>query len=540
MSERVTDHVRAAGVVGGAPNETSSPVPSGVGPLDERTGGLDAGGLHLLSSPPVPARTALALQFLDAGLEAGEDVALVTRTRPGRVLAAAERFGLDLEAAWRERRLRIVGFRGDYEVRLRRAASPEEVYVELASLISSDASRVVFDPGTVLWEGRGEGSAASAFVDFVEDHPATVLATTTRGVEGDLPLSTELVSHGAAGILELHEEGNGLLRLSVRKLHGARPEKPDVTLALREGEGLTATDGAPSRRSSDRPGTGSDALLRLTLEGPLGEELEDWLRTTYRVSEADDPLDLVSRLQEDEPWGLVLISLGRERLEEGRRACSVCRRLRPGLPVVAVSDEPFRASDRADLLDAGADECMTGGVNVDELASRLELARARGGAAHPRSAEERGGDEAIAGEAGGGSEPAERYNGRLVADGAEDEALAGESRGEGPVADAAFRDEIRKELAESGARVFTVIRFAADDPSALPRTLSGLVRAEDGDFAGLLRGQPAVCLSGTAPSESRGFLRRVRGELEEAAGGPVEAEVLGSVRDAERLRELAG
>lgn len=512
----IADATAAEDATGGSGGGPSRSVPSGIGPLDDRTGGLEPGGLHLLSAPPVPARTAAVVQFLQAGLDDGDQVALVTRARPDRVFEAAHRYGVGLEEAWREGRLRLLGFRGDYEVRLRRAASPEEVYRELSSLLDAPPARIAFDPGTALWEGREEGSAASAFVDFVDGHPATVLATTTRDLTGELPLSAELVSQAAAGAFELREEGGGLLRLSVRSLDGGRPAQPDVTLELKEGEGLVAPEGRPARRSSDSSGRGSDELLRLELDSALAEELEQWLRETYQVTRVGDPLDLVSRLQADEPYGLVLVSLGRERLEEGLKACRVCRRLRPGLPVVVVSDEPFRASDRAALLRAGAGECMTGGLNVEELASRLELAGTRGGP-HPGAS----GNEA------GQARPSD----------ADD---APPASPDSPLDDAAFRAELRERLSAAGSRVFTVVRFPAGDAGGVARELAGLVRVEDGDFAGVLAGRPAAWLSDTVPSEAEGFIRRVRGTLEGAGGGTSDdTEVLGSARDAERLRELA-
>jgi KaiC/GvpD/RAD55 family RecA-like ATPase len=522
----------AADVTDGSRPGGSRSVSTGIGPLDDRTGGLEAGGLHLLSAPPIPARTAAVAQFLQAGLDEGDRVALVTRTRPDRTFDAARRFGCDLEGAWRDGRLRLLGFRGDYEVRLRRAASPEEVYLELASLLGPPPARIAFDPGTVLWEGRGEGGAASAFVDFVDGLPATVLATTTRELGGDQPLSSELVSQAAAGVFELREEGGGFLRLSVRSLDGGRPAQPDVTLALEEGQGLVAPEGRPARRASDPATRDGGDLLRLQLDGPLAEELESWLRDSYPVARAGDPLDLVSRLQTDEPYALVLVSLGRERLDEGLKACRVCRRLRPGLPVVVVSDDPVRASDRAALLRAGADECMTGGVNVEELASRLELARSRAGT-HPGAGDD---GRAIDAADGGPSTDAPGASGGRGA-------AAGEAGVDGgppaPLDEAAFHDALRERLSGSGARVFTVVRFAAEEPAGLARELAGLVRSEDGDVAGVLAGRAAAWLSDTVPSEAEAFLRRVGVAVEDAVEvAPDGTEVLGSARDADRLREL--
>lgn len=497
--------------------------PTGIGPVDERTGGLSARGLFLLSCPPVPARTAAVLQFLEAGLDAGEQVALVTRSRPDRIFEAADRFGCRLEPAWRDGRLTLVGYQGDYEARLRRAASPEAVFAELRSLLDPVPARVAFDPGTALWEGRGDGSAASALVDFVDAAGVVALATTTGDLSGELPLATELVSQAASGIFELGEGTGGVFRLSIRKFEEGRPEQPDVTLALRDGEGLGAPGETPARRSSDRPAEGRGELLWLALEDGLSEEVESWIRAEYRVTDAEEPLELVSRLQTDEPYGIVLVSLTREHLTQGLRACGVCCRLRPGLPVVVVSGEPLRASDRADLLRAGADECMTGGLNVDELGSRLELAGSRSGARPepPGPAAANGGP---------GGEP---LNG-------------GNIRGDGPAPedpldDRAFRRELRKRMSTSGSGVFSIVRFSAQDPRRLAATLHDLVRTDEGDFAGVLDGTAAVWLSGTVPAEADGFVRRVRESVREAAGvGWVAPEVLGSVRDTERLRELAG
>lgn len=514
-------------------------VPSGIEPLDERTGGLEKRGLHLLSSPPVPAREAFVLHFLRTGLDDDRHVALVTRTSPDRVIAAGERYGFPLEEAWRAERLRIVGFRGDHEVRLRRAASPEDVFVELASVLPAEVERIVFDPGAVLWEGRGDGSAASAFVDFVHETSATVLATTTRELDGGLSVASELVTQAASGVFELEEETGSLVRLTVRKLGAGRPHRSDVTLSLREGEGFRAHSGAPARRASDRPGAGSDRLLRLALDGPIGDELEDWLRDTYRVTEAEDPLDLVSRLQGDDPFGAVLISLDRGHLEEGRKACSVCRRLRPSIPAVVVSDEPFRASDRADLLRAGADECMTGTLNVEELASRLDLVRARGGGFHPGAASENDGRPGSSGASDGavGSVPVEAVVDGTPPTGRPGGGPAGGDDRAGPIAEEAFRREIRRALADREASVFTVVRFSPENAGETADELVELIRTESGDFVGLLDGRAAAWLAGTAPSEAEGFLRRVR---EVVDVGSLDPEILGSVRDAGRLRELAG
>lgn len=515
-------------------------IASGIAPLDDRTEGLEQGGLHLLSAPPDPARTAAVVQFVAAALEDGDRAALVSPTPPERLFAASRRFGRPLEAAWREGRLRLVGFRGEHEARLRRAGSPAEVYRELEGLLDPLPGRIAFDPGTALWEGRGDGSAAGALLDFLEAVPATALATTTADLGGELPLSAELVAQSAAGIFQLREAGGGLLRLVIQELDGGRPEQAEVTLALREGEGLAAPDEVPGRRWSDRPGADRDAVLHLPLEERLSEEAEAWLRERYDVTGVEEPLDLVARLQTDEPFGLVLLSLTRRRLGAGRRACRVCRRLRPELPVVVVSEEAFRASDRADLLRDGAEECMTGGVNVEELASRLELARTRVRRPPSDAEAETVGAAELAHAAGtgrGDGQGGGNGDGQGPGPGAERENGAAGALDEG-----SFRERLRERMRTAEPRVFSLVRFrGTEEDGGLARRLSEVIRAEEGDFAGLLGQEPAVCLADTVPSEAGAFVRRVRESLRTGADGPaVEAEVLGSARDAARLRELTG
>ena len=57
---------------------TDVAVPSGIGPVDERTGGLQQGGSYLIVGTPGPAKMVAALQFLHAGIARGEPVLLLT------------------------------------------------------------------------------------------------------------------------------------------------------------------------------------------------------------------------------------------------------------------------------------------------------------------------------------------------------------------------------------------------------------------------------------------------------------------------------
>lgn len=480
-------------------------VRTGIPALDRSLDGLPAGGLHLLSATPGNARGAAVVQFAAAGLADGERVGLVTRSRPDRLFREAGEYGRSLEEPWREDRLALVGLRGEYEMRMRRAGSPADVFRELASLLEPMPDRLVLDPGTPLWEGRGDGATAEAFVDFVEESGATVLATTTARLEGGLSAATELVVRAARSVFQLERAPNDLVRLGVLKQASGTRGREDLTLELVPGRGLATVGEGTGGRGGGRLPTGPRGLLLLSLGSELPEELEVWLGHRYEVRAVGEPIELVARLQADGDWGAVLIQTDREHVEEARRACRVSRRVRPGVAVVVLSGDALRARDRAALLEDGADECISGRVNVQEFSARLDRARGGGGRRPPP-----------------GDEPVERAAG------------TGE-----PTLDAeAFRERVRGLLEAEPFRLFSVVLFRSGDPSEALEVLAGTVRGEEGDVVGPVDGVSAVLLPETRVTEAEDFAERAGRALAGSGGGPPDVEILGSQRDGAELRAL--
>ena len=77
-------------------------IPSGVAALDERMGGLESGGIYLVSGTPGPAKLVMALQFLHVGISRGEKVAFLTAMDPSDVLDVSRAWGSVLDRAWAE------------------------------------------------------------------------------------------------------------------------------------------------------------------------------------------------------------------------------------------------------------------------------------------------------------------------------------------------------------------------------------------------------------------------------------------------------
>jgi KaiC/GvpD/RAD55 family RecA-like ATPase len=102
-------------------------IPTGIGPLDERVGGLQPGGSYLIVGTPGPAKMVAAFQFLHTGLANGEPALLLSNADEEGALGVARAWGFDLETYWRDGSLSLLGFKDDFELRAIRSVEPEEV-----------------------------------------------------------------------------------------------------------------------------------------------------------------------------------------------------------------------------------------------------------------------------------------------------------------------------------------------------------------------------------------------------------------------------
>lgn len=475
-------------------------ISSGIGPLDRHLDGLTPGGLYLLSGGEVDTRHYLSLAFLRAGLASGGTAALVTQVPRDHLLRRLRQWDLgEVADAWREGRLRIAGYRGGYEHRVRNAGDTGAVFDELERRIGSPVDRVALVPGRPLWEGTLGPLMTEAFMEWTRRVPATVWATYQRAERGSS--DDERLHHAATGVFEVVEDGRGGTALRIRKTAAADLEP--ATLSLDAALGAIA-GGA----SADLP----RIVLMEPAEGGAGQSfttIQGWLREVAEPRELDDPADLVDVLQEDPGIDAVVVFAAQDGLKEAVRACRLASSVGRA-PVVAVVGGRVRAADHARLMRAGADECLSAPVNLSVFATRLErLVPGEGRFDRAPGGREADGDVDAPGGEGGGS-----------------------------VSEETFRARLERGLSRHPPEVFTVVRFPREDlPAEAEERLSEAVRLEDGDLVGPVEDGVAVYLAGTSPEEAEGFLRRLASSHE---GLGDRAELLGSMRDADALRRLAG
>ena len=490
---------------------------SGITPFDERVGGLEHGGTYLVVGAPGPEKMVAALQFVHEGVRAGEHCLFVTNVDIDGLLGVAAAWGFDLWEAWETGLLRIVGFRDDFELRAIRSIAPEEVVEELDNIKGLDLSRIAVDPGAMFLTGGAKTLLGSTFLAWARRQDATVL--TTFSVDGgatSLPSSADWLIPATTGRLLLEKRNDGLYQVTLNKsLPGADEREETVSLQLKPGAGLIQPESYPSRRGVDRGGIDENRLLLVSLGGQHASDLEAWATRAFEADVVSEPFEAVSKVQAGERYGGVLIHSPRERIREAVQACRAVRPLAQAA-IVFASDDAVRSTDRIQILEAGADDCLTGGLDFRELGLRIKQSIATG--AKPVIDE-------------GEGESAEILS------------LTLEGSNEGRVTPDTFIAEIERRGASPNHAFFCVLDvtssvLASDD---LEDALAAQIRHEEGDIVAAGDQRAAVLLQGAREGQLAPFLDRLRSRVDERAtdnDARLGIKVLSHPADADRIMEI--
>jgi len=440
---------------------------------------LRRGGVYVVAGPPRPAKLVAALQFLQDGVSRGGRGLLLTGARASDILDMSSAWGVDLRPAFQNGKLDIIGFREDFEMRVLRSAEPDEALSELSSLAPPDIDYIAVDPGALLLHGGVRTLLGRAFLDWARSHPATVLVTLS--IDGmELPSSAEWLIQSTSGILLFDQGENGLYQVDLRHVLPEGGEAAKVTLQLTAGRGLVTPELGLSRRSSDRLTGHPNRLLFLSLADSGETDLEGWARGLFTTDVVHEPIEAVASVQEGPGFGCVLIYASRVHISD---AVHTCRALRPltGAPILVVTDDAIRSSDRVDLLEAGADDSLSGGVDIRELGARIRQAVESGGKPAPKWAREK------------------------------PTPLKG-----GLVDPTTFDKEIRARLEDPWKSVLTLLHVSWDgDDLAQPKdALLAEVRAEQGDLVLATERGVFALLQGARRDAAAAFLGRVRRRME--------------------------
>jgi KaiC/GvpD/RAD55 family RecA-like ATPase/DNA-binding response OmpR family regulator len=474
-------------------------ISSGVLPFDERVGGLRAGGLYLLAGAPGAGKLAFLLHFLAAGLEADEKLAFLGGHSPEELFDRAAHWGLEgLDRAWRDGRLTVLGYRGEFPRRVLEAAGPDEAFEELQEGLGGAVSRLAIDPGTLLWETRAGTAMAGSFLQWQESAGATVAATVVTDLEEDLPRSTDWVVQRATGVFRFGRLPGGTGEITV---HQARPPIADpgpIIFEMKPGAGLTAPAAATGRPGGIIADADRRRLLVLRMTEEVNEDVDDWFNREYEVRQTRDPAELEALLR-DGTWGGVCLAVERSRIDEAIRICHRVRGLTAGA-IVVLSRGQLRSSDRARAMEAGADDILRQDVVLRELKSRFRRAAA-----------------VVAGDRTLPGDPDRPQPRRDLVEAAE------------------FAAEVERRLVSPALGYLTVILVPESVGVEVLKALRASVRVGAGDFVGVVEDGYGVVLQDARGRHARIYMERALRSLDPSAGAP-EVKILTSPEEADHIR----
>jgi hypothetical protein len=435
-----------------------------------------------------------ALQYLHAGLEKGEKVVMMTTVEGGGIPEMARAWGMSLDTQWKDGSFRLFGFKDDFEMRVLRSAEPLEVFEELQDLVPPGISRIAVDPGSMFLRNGSRTLLGKAFLDWAKRHPATVFATLSVDSAESLPSSTEWLVQATDAILQIDRRSDGLYQVRVnRAFMGTLGEDDPITLQLTPGRGLTEPEAVPSRRRADRPAGAAERLLLITLDETRPSDLIGWAENSFRTEVVREPLEAVTMLQGGAAFGGILVHATRKEIKEATHACRAIRPL-TGAGIVFSSDDTLRSTDRVQLLEAGADDCLSGGVDFRELETRLRQAVSIGGKPPSGVGVVRSGS---GGPLGGTVTPME------------------------------FESEMTRRSLDPSLAVFSVICISAKGMSAgeTEQAIAEAIRDQEGDMVTCAPVGCLVLLQGARRKPAQAFLARFRSNLVEKTGADRELKV---------------
>jgi len=363
-------------------------VRTGIAPFDERIEGLRAGGTYLFAGPPGPAKLVAGLHFVRAGLVRATPTALLTNADAEGILGVAEAWGFDLRDHFRSGRLRIVGFRDDFELRAVRTTEPDGIFDELDGLVGDDVGRILVDPASTFLSLGVPSQLGRTFLAWAGRTSATVCGT--LAVEGGerVPRNADWLLQASTGLVVVTSRQGGLFQLEVmHALPDPGEDARPVTVELVPGIGLRAPERPRSRREDDagaegRPVPDPGRLLLLSLGDAHPQDLEAWARGAWSTEVLTDAVTAITGLQGGASFGAVVVHAERRAVRSAMRACRALRPLTAGA-IVFATDDSIRSNDRIKILDAGADDCLSGGLDFGELGARLRNAMRVGGKRAP-------------------------------------------------------------------------------------------------------------------------------------------------------------
>jgi DNA-binding response OmpR family regulator/KaiC/GvpD/RAD55 family RecA-like ATPase len=342
-------------------------ISTGFTSLDRAIGGLSGGKDYLVHGAVGSAKTAFGMNFLHAGLRAGEVVALITRRSPRMVFDHGRSFGWDLETFARDSQFVLLEYTPQILQNTSRAGDERRIIAELQqNLEGMDVRRMVFDPFGPMLEGTSPTNVAFRCRGLL-DHLSKIGSTNVFIM--DTPESNELIHrckdqfHGMMRLESLGTPPN-CYRLTVER-YIALQTHAQIDFQLRYVNGMLELSEAETASRTNDVGR-----RILTIVPPERVPFfRSALQHHYVISEASGPADGMAKIAATSPDLVIIDKEGRE--IDGLEICRTLRDNGLSLPIIVVGEHLRRARDRLETNAVGADACLQ--RPIDGRLLRLEI-----------------------------------------------------------------------------------------------------------------------------------------------------------------------
>ena len=198
------------------------------------------GRTYVLSGAPGTGKSIAGLQFLMAGVNAGERVAILTLDDPQDVLGQGEFLGFDIASEVAAEKLYILRFQLDFARRFARATSPDEAFAELRSLIGPEPlGRFVIDSVVPFIDAAGPSqNAAISMLQLLDELGATSIVTYPGDLAGVYDRRLDPLVQRAAGMFHLSADLHRQRHIEIRKVRYRVPSNAPIPYRIEAGTGI--------------------------------------------------------------------------------------------------------------------------------------------------------------------------------------------------------------------------------------------------------------------------------------------------------------
>ena len=456
-------------------------IPTGLEALDNRLGGLRAGGLYTVVGPSAAGKSVLGLHFAVTGLERNEPTVLITRDEPAMIDSRAMFIGYSAGRLTEHPRLRLV--RPPAILPSPAGVGPGDALVLwLTEQIGTPtAYRIVVDIESLEGYAVDSRVLLGELLRFLERANATTVAL-VRSDDGNVPRAGHApVFDRAAGVFRLQMTKRGERTFIFHTAPTGSFRTEPFSFTLRTGAGFTeelalaVPDLAPEDRRK---------VMVLDELGALPVEVLAGLERLYDVVQLRSAAGALKELSAGKYGALVVVV---DPYDDVRSLDLVFALRKEGnaAPIVFIAPTPgLRSTTRSRGLRVGGDDFFVADLPPAEIIERIQIAWLRG--SHRRTGLSQIGQ--IAQPMNADATPR-------------------------PMSEAELLQAMSTLLAEQPPLFFCYLEFMV--PGSMPElvwpALRTRVRIGDGDIVGVLSNQRFACvLDRITPEQTNRVIERIR------------------------------